>query len=166
MSFSDRWEIGRQVVEIRRPWPGEAGSMAAWIRRELDHLAHTAKKATEAADRVTAGEAIPEAAEKAEAAFYAQKDALEGWVVGQLLVGLPVLVDRDGKPIGQEPPANFGRAVMAWLRSEGWSPGEGVALYDVCMGAVATTRHQITPRAVEVRKIVDFGGPPEAKPTS
>lgn len=157
--YSDIFQIGRQQAEIRRPWPGEAGGMAAWIRRELDHLGAAAKKATDAADRVNAGEAIPEAAEKAEAAFYAQKDALEGWVIGQLLVSVPASFER-------EPPANFGRAVMAWLRSEGWSPGEGAALYDVCMGAVATTRHQITPRAVEVRKIVDFGGPPEAKPTS
>lgn len=158
MSFSDRFQIGRQEVEIRRPWAGEAAQHAAWIRREMEHLGNAAKKATDAADTVASGNAPPDLAERAEAAFYAQKDALEGWVIGQLLVGLP--------PIEREPPGNFGRAVIAHLRSTGWSPGEGAALYEVCMSAVAETRRQIVPQAAEVQRLGDFGGPPEATPTS
>lgn len=158
MSFSDRYKIGRQEVEIRRPWAGEAAQHAAWIRREMDHLGAAAKQATEAAELVAAGSAVPELAEKAEGRFYGQKDALEGWVIGQLLVGLPAL-DR-------EPPANFGRAVIAHLRASGWSPGEGEALYQLCLAAIAETRRQIVPRAVEVQRLADFGGPPEATPMS
>lgn len=159
MSYADRWRIGRQEVEIRRPWAGEAGGHAAWIRREMDHLTAAAKKATDAADLVASGDAPPDHAERAEARFYEQKDSLEGWVIGQLLVGAPA-------PEDNEPPANYGRRAMAWLRSSGWSPGEGEALYQTCMAAIAETRRQIVPRPTEVQKIVDFGRPPEAIPTS
>lgn len=132
--------------------------MAAWVRREEGHMVEAGRKVDEAAELVAKGTEPVDLAEKMEARFHAQKDGLEGWVIGQLLVGVPAF-DR-------EPPANFGRAVIAWLRESGWSPGEAEAVYQVCLGAIAETRRQIVPRAVEVKKIVDFGGPPEAKPTS
>lgn len=156
MSYSDKYQIGRHEVEIRRPWPGEAASMSAWVRRELEHYAEAAQRASEVA---TSGP--PEAMEKAEKAFFDQGDALQGWVIGQLLVA-PALPGE----LGDVPPNTYGRRVIGHLRALHWSPGEAQALYQVCLSAIAETRKQLTPDAVEVVRMVNFTKPTEVTPMS